>query len=96
MISQCCSCGKNFQIITEEVMFCSSSCEKKHDLFSASLAAPVKVSYLTPEELEKYRNRSRRTSNKKTHRVADWRWPQNRRKDGPNSLATKGYQGGIR
>jgi hypothetical protein len=88
MISQCCSCGKNFQIIAGEVLFCTSTCEQKHNLFSiekevVSMAAPVQVSYLTPEELEKYKNQTKKVGQKmKPQRVADWRWPQNRRKNG--------------
>ncbi|MEH7490855.1 hypothetical protein [Neobacillus niacini] len=89
MVSQCCSCGNNFQIVSTEVLYCSTTCEKEHDLFlnvekeGIALIAPVQVSYLTPEELEKYRNQSKKTSpKKKPRRVADWRWPQNRRKNG--------------
>jgi hypothetical protein len=88
VISQCCNGGKNFQIVTDEVLFCSSECEKKHDIFYVgkevvSMAAPVQVSYLTPEELEKYRNNTKNLIQKrKPRRVADWRWPQNRRKNG--------------
>jgi hypothetical protein len=47
-------------------LFCSSACEKKHDLFKSvereglALAEPVKVSQLTPEELEKYRNQTKK------------------------------------
>jgi hypothetical protein len=33
-ISQCCSCGKDFEIDSEEVLFCSSSCKKEHDIFT--------------------------------------------------------------
>lgn len=81
MISQCCNCGKTFQIISDEVMFCTPTCEKKHDLFSVS--APVQVSFLTAEELENYRNNTKKKGLKsKPQRVIDWRWPQNRRKNG--------------
>ena len=89
MVSQCCSCGNTFHIDSDEVLFCSSTCEKGHDLFSIesegkSLVAPVQISYLTPEELEKYRNQStkRAPKTRKPQRIADWRWPQNRRKNG--------------
>lgn len=33
MISQCANCGNNFEIISDEVMFCSPSCKREHDLF---------------------------------------------------------------
>jgi hypothetical protein len=89
MVSQCSCCGNNFQIVSDDVLFCSSTCEIGHDLFTnfekeeITLVAPVKVSYLTPEELEKYRNQPKKTEPKrKPQRVADWRWPQNRRKNG--------------
>lgn len=89
MVSQCCSCGHNFHIGSDEVLFCSAACEKEHDLFTEfekegkSLVAPVQITYLTPEELEKYRNQTKKTGpKKKPQRVADWRWPQNRRKNG--------------
>jgi len=79
MVSQCCCCGNNFHIASNEVLFCSSKCEKEHDLFSVekeekSLAAPVKISYLTPEELEKYRNqqkKERRKENLKELQIGD-------------------------
>jgi predicted nucleic acid-binding Zn-ribbon protein len=89
VVSQCCSCGHNFKIVSEEVLFCSPACEKKHDLFrkvereGLALAEPVEVSQLTPEELENYRNQTKNVGlKKKPRRVADWRWPQNRRKNG--------------
>lgn len=88
MVSQCCGCGENFQSVSDDVLYCSSICEKNHDLFADQrdgkpLVAQVKVSYLTPEELEKYKNQSKKAAPKrKTKRVADWRWPQNRRKNG--------------
>ncbi|MDQ0228439.1 hypothetical protein [Metabacillus niabensis] len=50
-----------------------------------SLHGPVKVSYLSPEELEKYRNKHKKKPFGKQPRQADWRWPQNR-KDGNNEL----------
>lgn len=31
--SQCSSCGKNFRVRAEQVLFCSKTCEKQHDLF---------------------------------------------------------------
>ncbi len=33
MLSQCSCCGENFKIVSDEVLFCSSKCEKEHDLF---------------------------------------------------------------
>lgn len=87
MVNQCCGCGKNFQMLCEDDLYCTEKCEGEHNLFSGekggmSLAAPVKVSYLTPEELEKYKNQTKKSSPRKPQRVADWRWPQNRRKNG--------------
>lgn len=32
-ISQCSNCGKDFEIDSENLLFCSESCEKEHDLF---------------------------------------------------------------
>ena len=70
MVSQCCCCGNNFHVESDEVLFCSSKCEKEHDLFSVekegkSLAAPVNNSYFTPEEfpLQKLNKKIARRSN---------------------------------
>ncbi|MCL6571723.1 MAG: hypothetical protein K6T88_08550 [Bacillus sp. (in: Bacteria)] len=87
MLNVCCGCGRKFQRISVEVLFCSSTCEKSHDIFLIdkewnSLTGPIKVSQLSPEELEKYRNQPKIIEVKKPHRVVDWRWPQNRRKNG--------------
>ncbi|QIZ65849.1 hypothetical protein [Geobacillus subterraneus] len=44
-----------------------------------SLHGPVKISYLTPEELEAYRNRPRKTYyDDDNRRIIDWRWPRSR------------------
>ncbi|WP_199426944.1 hypothetical protein [Thermaerobacillus caldiproteolyticus] len=47
-----------------------------------SLYGPVIVSYLTPEELEAYRNRPRQKYYDHDNRrlLIDWRWPQNRKR----------------
>jgi hypothetical protein len=46
-----------------------------------SLQSPVTVSYLSPEELEAYRKRTRpKYYSHKNRRVIDWRWPQNRKR----------------
>ncbi|BAD74799.1 hypothetical protein GK0514 [Geobacillus kaustophilus HTA426] len=48
-----------------------------------SLHGPMKISYLTPEELETYRNRPRKKYyDEDNRRTIDWRWPQNRKKRG--------------
>jgi hypothetical protein len=85
LYNQCCNCGKEFQIAADE-LFCSPVCEERHDLFGEerevkAMVSPVKVSYLTPEQLEEYKN-TRVPKTRKPQRVADWRWPQNRRKNG--------------
>jgi hypothetical protein len=37
MISQCSCCGSNFSISSkDQVLFCSSKCEKEHDLFKSN------------------------------------------------------------
>ncbi|WHY76257.1 hypothetical protein QNH20_19325 [Neobacillus sp. WH10] len=87
MVSQCSCCGLNFQVLSDDVLYCSSKCEQEHDLFfnekrEKHLVAPVHVYRLTPEELEKYKNQTKKQSPRKPHRAADWRWPQNRRKNG--------------
>jgi hypothetical protein len=86
VVNECCGCGVGFRAIADE-LFCSTLCESNHNLFNdlkeeKSLIAPVQVSYLTPEELEKYKNQPKKQSPRKPHRVTDWRWPQNRRKNG--------------
>ncbi|MGG3704251.1 hypothetical protein [Geobacillus stearothermophilus] len=44
-----------------------------------SLHGPVKISYLTPGELEAYRNRPRkRYYDDDNRRIIDWRWPRSR------------------
>ncbi|MBW7642442.1 MULTISPECIES: hypothetical protein [Geobacillus] len=43
-----------------------------------SLHGPVKISYLTPEELEAYRNRPRKYYDDDNRRIIDWRWPRSR------------------
>ncbi|WP_197431006.1 hypothetical protein [Anoxybacillus sp. P3H1B] len=46
-----------------------------------SFNGPVTVSYLTPEELEAYRNRPRpKQYDHDNRRLIDWRWPQNRKR----------------
>ncbi|MBO0962520.1 hypothetical protein J1P26_22760 [Neobacillus sp. MM2021_6] len=85
MNNQCCNCGKDFQIAAGK-LYCSSVCEERHDLFGQvkegkAMPSTVSISYLTPEQLEEYKN-TRVPKSRKPQRVADWRWPQNRRKNG--------------
>lgn len=87
-LSQCSNCGSTFSIHSDELFYCTLGCKTEHDLFrtqqiEVSQLNQVKISYLSPEELEKYRNRTKKkTEPRKERRIADWRWPQNRRKNG--------------
>ncbi|CEG25977.1 hypothetical protein BN1002_00815 [Bacillus sp. B-jedd] len=43
--------------------------------------SPVKITYLTEEELAIYRSKPTKLKEGKLNRAIDWRWPQNRRRD---------------
>jgi hypothetical protein len=45
------------------------------------MSAPVTVSYMSAEELEAYKKKHENKRQKKMDKPADWRWPQNRKRD---------------
>lgn len=88
-LSQCSRCERFFRPdLSESVFYCSAFCEREHDLFKdfkkevVEMAEPVKISYLSEEELKSYREKTKHSrSTRKPQTARDWRWPQNRRKD---------------
>jgi hypothetical protein len=88
-LSECSRCERIFEVVEEQfVLYCSTFCEREHDLFKAAgreesiVSEPVKTYYLTSEELKAYREKKPSRVESKEKRVKDWRWPQNRRKNG--------------
>ena len=45
------------------------------------MLSPVKVSYMTAEEIEAYKEKHANKRHKKIDKPVDWRWPQNRKRD---------------
>ncbi|MGE6756290.1 hypothetical protein ACQKFO_23145 [Rossellomorea sp. NPDC071047] len=44
------------------------------------MGSPVKVSYMSDQELEEYKVKHANKRHKKMDKPVDWRWPQNRKR----------------